>query len=236
MSTNILTHHKCASAWLEGYINEYCGINRFDVFRTRYSDIPPEVPQKIRIVLNASYRTAKNWPEGGIHVIRNPLDIVVSAYYSHRNTHSLNGWPQLSAQRDILRSFDEHDGMMLTLSFLERDDFYQDTVAGPLHALRHWNYDDDRFSVIRMEDAVQDPARVVGSLLLARHSGSHLPDPDRHSFQAVTGRRVGEVNDASHYRSGQPGQWRTALPAAVVAYMRAHYEPFLRRFYPDVLE
>jgi len=204
------------------------------MFITQYSNVSPQLENNVNFLQNASYDFIGDKIDCGIHVIRNPLDIIVSAYHSHKKTHPLDGWPELAAQRAVLCGADEHDGMFLTLAFLERDDF-DSGVVGPLHALRHWNYGDERFVTLRMEDIVRNPTEALGAALQAQSPGGRLPDPERHTFQAVAGRPPGEVDNHSHYRSGKPDQWRTSLPAAVIAYMRAHYEPLLKQFYPDSL-
>lgn len=230
---HILTHHKCASTWLTRYVTEYVNINSLSMSHTHYSAKIPEGRYDCNVITNASYEFISSRVENGIHVIRNPLDIIVSAYFSHKSTHPLDGWPALAMQRKILRSVDQHDGMMLTIAFLERDDFY-DGAIGPLHALRHWNFTDDRFVTLRMEDVVVNPS-VVGRLLQRRDFEKRLPNDDNHTFEAITGREKGNVDNSSHYRSGLPGDWRVLLPAGAIEYVRGHFERLLKAFYPETL-
>jgi hypothetical protein len=134
-----------------------------------------------------------------------------------------------------LGSSDEHDGFFLTLTFLERDDF-DNGVVGPLHALRHWKFDDNRFCHLKMEDLVRNSASELGSVLQSRFVESKLPNADRYMFEAVTGRQVGEIDNSSHYRSGKADQWRESLPDGIRMYIRSHYTSLLERFYPHSLE
>ena len=188
----------------------------------------------IAIINNGSYGFLDNKIEEGIHIIRNPLDIIVSAYFSHKNTHSTAEWPKLRIQRQFLNLVGKQEGFRLTWKFLERPDFY-DGAEGPLYALRRWNFDDDRFVTLRMEDAVLDPNGVFDPLLGPRYPSCRLPDARDHTFEAVSGRKRGVVDDRSHYRSGLPEQWRHELPAAVVEYVRERFEVLLTRFYPNSL-
>lgn len=231
---NVLTHHKCASSWISRYMDDYSRINGFSTFITEGSFVCPKSFCEINIILNSSYGFLRNNIDDGVHIIRNPLDIVVSAYYSHKETHPLDGWPKLSAQRKLLRESNIHDGMFATLAFLEKDDFY-DGAVGPLHGLRHWDYDDTRFPTLRMEDIVLNPNEMLGSILKQNLKGSKIPHPEAHTFLAMTGRQSGQIDNSSHYRSGEPDQWRSALPEAVIAYIRTHYEQLLKRFYPTSL-
>ena len=171
-----------------------------------------------------------------LHIIRNPLDIVQSAYYSHLSTHPLSGWPQLEMQRRILANCSKEDGIFLTLAFLEQHEFYPRT-PGPLHALRHWRFDDPRISTIRMEDLIADVNGVLGNRVLeSLGKNIRLPELEEFTFERVSGgRRVGEVDDTSHYRSGLAGKWRSELPEAAIAYCRQNFSTVLERYYPDAL-
>jgi len=183
----------------------------------------------VRLLANAQYDYVTAHVTRAPHVIRNPLDIVVSAYHSHRNTHPLKEWPELERQRAILKDVSPAEGMMLTLAFLERDDFCRG-VVGPLHALRHWDFTDTRYATLRMEDLVAYPALIAPWLPGSQPATMH------HTFEKHAGRPKGQLDDASHYRSGLPDQWRTALPPAAIAYIRAHFAPLLERHYPQSLK
>jgi hypothetical protein len=187
---------------------------------------------------NVTYGRIKNEIDApSIHIIRNPLDIISSAYNSHRFTHGLDGWPHLQQQRRILMNCNKELGMHLTLAFLERAEFYPET-PGPLHALGEWRFDDTRIRTVRMEDLVTDVTSMLGGALIPTLGGTiKLPDKANFTFERITGgRHIGEVDDMSHYRSGKPGSWREDLPDSIIAYVRAHFYELLSRFYPDSLE
>lgn len=229
----LLTHHKCASTWLGAYVQSYCKLNQLKMFASHYSEPEIDVSSDVVLLMNASYGHIQERVTKAIHVVRNPLNIVVSAYYSHLNTHSLDGWPKLEAQRDILRSVSDQEGMLLTIAFLERQEFY-DGAVGPLYALRHWDFSDERFLTIRMEDLVVGPSQL--SDRLSRNDGALrvIPDPKAFTFEAITGRQVGQVDMTSHYRSGDVMQWQKYLPKAAQAYLRSSFGSLLSRFYPEV--
>lgn len=230
----VATHHKCASVWLHTYLKQYCDLNGMEMFSTPHSFELSSNPPAVNVLLNASSDFVKSKSLKGIHVIRNPLDIIVSAYFSHRNTHPLLGWPELEAQRRVLCSVSEPEGLLLTLSFIERDDFYKG-AEGPLHALRHWDFDDPGFITLRMEDLVADPGGTIGRMLSARYPDRRLPDESLFTFTKFAGRPPGDIDSKSHYRSGQRDQWRTVLPPSAIAYVRAHFRPLLERYYPASL-
>lgn len=53
----------------------------------------------------------------GFHYVRDPRDIVVSGYFSHRNTHSTDGWKDLIPYREKLQSASKEEGLHLELEF-----------------------------------------------------------------------------------------------------------------------
>lgn len=228
----LFTHHKFASTWLTRYVQEYCRLNQRTLFSSHKGRALPNDLVDVSVLTNASYDFIQDRIAGGVHVIRNPMDLVVSAYYSHRQTHSLEGWPELSMQRALLRSLDDEFGMMATIAFLERADFHRD-AAGPLYALRHWNLDDERFRTIRMEDVVQEPDQLGREIQAAL--GGVIPPAEAFSFREFSGRDPGDIDNGSHYRSGVPDRWRRDLPRPAVAYLRANFRPILERFYPESL-
>ncbi len=206
-------------------------------FQTYRGDAVAAREFHVSILTNAVYDVVRDHIEcPAIHIIRNPLDIVVSAYYSHFSTHDVEGWPALGDQRRVLAGCSREQGFFLTLAFLERADFYTGT-PGPLHALRCWNFDDERICTVRMEDIVKDVNYQLGGFLIENLAGPiELPSPGDFTFERITGgRHAGEIDDRSHYRSGRPGEWRRDLPEPVINYIRTHFRPLLERYYRDSL-
>ncbi|ACS87336.1 hypothetical protein Dd703_3578 [Musicola paradisiaca Ech703] len=228
---NILSHHKCATSWLRVYLEEFCSINSIPLSASHLSHIFNDNPNGIDILTNSSYDFIKDKMDDGIHIIRNPLDIIVSAYHSHKKTHSVDGWPELARQREIINEVSEEEGYYLTLAFLERDDFYNGAV-GPLHGLRHWNYDDHRFLTIKMEDLVKNPNGIIESYLKEKLQFNHSVRSEKYTFSSFSGRTIGNIDESSHYRSGKENQYIGTLPAGVIKYIRCHYKTILEKFYP----
>ena len=185
---------------------------------------------------NATYAFAKDNVPSGVHVVRNPFALLSSAYHSHLRTHPIKDWPELVAQRRLLEGAPKDVGVMLTIAFIERADFYAGAV-GPFAALRSWDYSDARFQTMRMEDVVRDATATVGAALHARFGDAlALPDPREFKFERFSNKRPpGQVDALSHYRSGDPDQWRAELPEQALAYVKSQLRDLLERQYPDVL-
>lgn len=236
MSYLFLSHHKCATGWISRYLSALAAENGLSYDQSHLSFTLPT--SQIVFLGNACYDFVRCKGMRGCHIIRNPLSVLSSAYFSHLRTHPLEGWSQLAAQRRILRSVSRSVGFFLTLAFLERADFYTGAV-GPLHGLRTWDYNDRAFLTLRIEDMVQEPSTYFRKTFafLGFDRDLRLPDDNAFLFSALSGgRRVGETDNWSHYRSGDPEGWRRELPPTIIAYLVSHFRPMLERFYPDALE
>jgi len=243
------THHKCASTWLTSIVADICDKNDLRYIavpwgrQCQQSGYTIEMSLKsgnnIVIALNADYFSIKDHISADmqcVHVIRNPLSVVVSAYYSHLRTHPIDEWDALGDQRNVLKEVDKDVGMALTLAFLESSHF-QPQANGPLCDMISWKYDDPRVITLRMEDITSNVAdffRELSRTVVLRNA--LMPDPHRFSFAAITGRQQGVIDFSSHYRCGNRNEWREALPKGVVLYILHHYRDFLLKFYPEAFE
>ena len=233
----ILTHHKCGTTWVGWLVHHVCELNGLTMFRSHLGTATPSAADHISLLSNSQYaQVSGHLGHRNLHIIRNPLSVVLSAYHSHCSTHPTHGWPALDAQRALLQQRDEAEGMLLTLAFLESAGFYPDT-PGPLHAIQAWNYDDERIETMRMEDITRDVESFLGKI--CQHPDYEdlvLPNVSDFLFESFTGRSIGVIDNNSHYRSGSPDAWRAELPPSVVAYVRAHFRPLLQRYYPEALD
>jgi hypothetical protein len=227
------SHHKCASRWAIKYLREVSELNYLDFAQDDKTENVKKSPAHLTFFGNSDYRLAVDQELWGIHFVRNPLNIIVSSYFSHLNTHPDAGWSELTKQRRVLKSASFHEGLYLTLTFLERSDIGPGT-SGPLFALRNWDYGDQRFKTIRVEDFVLQPSQWVKDMLPL--SRPHFPPDWRYAFEVFSGGRPpGVVNDRSHYRSGDPEEWKKHVPLAIVKYVQENFSDLLTCFYPEVL-
>lgn len=194
-------------------------------------------------------------PYRGFHVIRDPRDLLVSAYFSHLYSHPIRsegGWiaefrRRLEAAGDIER------GLLLELEF----------NAPIFAALGDWNYAHPQILETRYETLIANPVtefcRIFNFLGIAtprwgvptllglvidrarrRHTGrpfpprTTLPVPVIHriitanAFQRKAGgRRPGEEDARHHYRKGIPGDWRTYFTPQVTAAFKDRYGDLL---------
>jgi hypothetical protein len=235
---NFFSHHKCATHWLRTYLIRVAQLNGRSFSHTNFGAQLPDTTADIVFFGNATYKFIFEHGLSGCHVIRNPLNLIVSAYYSHLETHpSSSGWPQLVPQRKLLKSVGKEEGMFLTLTFLERSDIDSRWI-GPLLALRQWNYANRRFTTLKMEDMVARPEYFLRPILSClKEDGDVLLPPDTEMlFSSFSGgRKPGEIDNASHYRSGSEDSWKTELPPAIVRYVHSRFRDVLEQFYPETI-
>ena len=90
------------------------------------------------------------------HVIRDPRDIVVSAYFSHLNSHPTNHWPELIEQRKLLKKSSKDEGLLHTMDFI-RHLTTNGVRLDPFRSMLEWDYTRDNILEIRYEILIKDP-------------------------------------------------------------------------------
>jgi len=237
----IFCHHKCASDWLaigicgsladclnlkvshvdsnlmrlkSGHLDYYVGavLNRFEVFVDRNSSCR---------TVDAIARTENGFR--GIHLVRDPRDMLVSAYFSHRNTHTATGWIDLAKHREKLLSMSLEDGLLSEIDF--NASFFRDMLEWELHP---------QVLELRFEEVVVDELRHVLSVcdwLQWDVSRAVIVDiVKRNSFEQRTGRNKGNEDQWSHYRKGIVGNWKNYFTPRVKLTFYARYTDLLMKW------
>ncbi len=140
-------HHKCASTWIEQVCASVCHdlMLRFRIFydaRDFDDDLMGALATEetdFFAYANADFRHVNEIDSVlGFHVVRDPRDIVVSAYFSHLHSHSTSEWPELSAHRERLKAVSKEEGIMLEMDFRagQFDEMMSWPDAAPANVLR----------------------------------------------------------------------------------------------------
>ncbi|MBG0564174.1 sulfotransferase domain-containing protein [Actinoplanes aureus] len=136
-------------------------------------------------------------------VMRDPRDMVVSGYFSTRNSHAPMG--DVLEVRKVLQELPRKEGMLYLIDNL--------AAKGRFKALRSWAVapPSEEVRLFRYEDLVgEHQANEVDQLM--RHCGINIPPAElatllsRYSFSNMNERKA--AGGVSHYRKGQPGDWR----------------------------
>jgi hypothetical protein len=150
-------HHRCASSWIVDIVGAVCRelrLRHVSVHNAREfgHDLGRFVRERRVDVLtytNAEYRYAGQ-VQGlrGFHVVRDPRDVAVSAYFSHLHSHRVDAeWPELAGRRERLGALSVADGLMVEL----------EALAWQFGTMRDWEYGDQRILELRMEDVTAHP-------------------------------------------------------------------------------
>ena len=160
-------HHKCATMWVHSIFMRAAldlGLKTGEVF------LPPDFNEDLRgyvdetrpdflLLGNAHWKdvaTLDLETMRGLHYVRDPRDIVVSAYFSHRNSHTTDAWPELIPYREELRKVSKEEGLFMELEFR----------AEQFEEMRSWcdRPDSARILELRMEDLTADPFRRMSDV------------------------------------------------------------------------
>ena len=159
-------HHKCATGWIDNILMELCfhmGIQFYmahtvDHFKS-YGSLGNLVKEK-EIDFLAYTNADIDFVSGlifhrGFHVVRDPRDILVSAYFSHMHSHSTRNWPALEAHRKQLKSLSFEEGLFCEMAFSKAQ----------FEAMYRWDYEQEKVLEIRMEDLTAYPLDMFMRIL-----------------------------------------------------------------------
>lgn len=261
-------HHKCASMWICSILKQSCSAIGLRFDQAANSRLDYLGLTRTQFIQNNKldffgYTTAH--PDAvnefksaiGLHVIRDPRDISVSAYFSHRYSHPIKGHTTgVAAIRADLEKLNLEDGLLKTIQD-SRQQFEEMAL---------WNYSQENILEIKMESLTQNPYQgfldvftFLGLLneerFIKPSSKSGLLTRLSHKvkntlFQAKSmpqitpicllgivyanrftekshGRIPGEEDPNSHYRKGIAGDWINYFQPAHIAYFKKYYNDVL---------
>jgi len=206
------TVRKTASQWIKALLSDpiiyrYSGLLPYDPRPYQWRFPQPIPPGRIALSLFISRKRfdalAGPQPYRAFFVLRDPRDIVVSSYFSTRNSHTPMG--DVLVVRKVLQDKPVKEGMLYVVGHLaEKGTFRQLrewAIAAPTEAVRLFRYED--LTGEHQHDEVD---------AVLRHCGIDLPPAElaallsRYSFSRMRSDPPGA--ESSHYRKGRPGDWR----------------------------
>lgn len=152
-------HHKCASGWIDNILREFClhmGLKfkivhqpySFDKYGTLGPLVEAEKIQFLAYINTTTVYTPDLKVYKGFHVVRDPRDIVVSAYFSHLKSLNAPTWEELSELRDKLKDLNKEEGLLFELDYLGQQ----------FKEMAEWDYNQPHILELKMEDLSGDPA------------------------------------------------------------------------------
>ncbi len=219
-------HHKAASTWIFNLCRSIC--DQLGLSYEANPDLNQESDPKADFIVfgNASIHHVDHLNDfRGFHVIRDPRDIVISAYFSHKISHPIEGEEWLIEAREILNSIDQEQGLRFSIAWRKE----QFTRMGTWE-FDHENIYESRFEIITTWPEVEFK-KIFEFMGL-------FPDPltpellteilEAHSFELLSGGREKGIEDVeSHYRKGTPGDWKNYLHGTNKEFFKELYGQFL---------
>jgi hypothetical protein len=218
----IFGHHKCATMWLEDIARLACqrlNLNLGVVYDEDQfgRDLPAWLARERADFLvygNADIEFSRSLPPfRGVHVIRDPRDIVVSAYYSHLHSHSTSEWKELVSHRERLQALDKEAGLAEEIRFRGRSFGHMAT----------WDYDQENVLEIRFEDITVSSYETV---LAAFEWMGLVDDREVYTRRARAGFLGRDIIARINARTGgiiPTGRLMNALPAPEVLAIVWHH-------------
>jgi len=160
----LFCHHRCGSTWLSDLLEEVCqhtGHRFARVFDNHMvgGDVAAFVRAEgveVLAYMNADWQEVAALGElRGVHVVRDPRDVLISAYYAHRFSHPIDYWSGLEQHREELEGLPLHEGLLAEVQ-CRRLQFEQ---------MDRWNYAASGVLELRFEDLIEAPAGQLGHAL-----------------------------------------------------------------------
>lgn len=253
-------HHKAATTWILKIINQVSkeiAIKHVHFHSPKMFDFDlgkkiVEIALDFFSFTNAdiNYVTPVIDSIKGFHVVRDPRDIVVSAYFSYLNSHPSTHWPELVAHREKLKGLNKDDGLMFLMENINSIEV--DGVPLSLFdSMMAWDYQLPNVMELRFEELIANPyklfLKIFKFLDILDDSEKALSSSKakirgekkinilkamaiiyRNDFEFIAkGRKPGEENVNHHFRKGLPGDWVNHFNDEHKRYFKEHYNKLL---------
>lgn len=190
----------------------------------------PDPQARLVMSMHGKLNLPRLAPYRGVHVMRDPRDMIVSGYHYHKWTHE--AWVHRPDENGLtyqgkLNAANTYDGL-----FLEIDHFiffYRDTLL-------NWDTEDSDILEVSFEDLMGENRdrvyRGIFSHLGFEGRNLELATDLMRLFEAKSrsGKKTGKIAQKSHLRSGKSGQWRKELEPEHIAYIERELGSVLRKF------
>ena len=200
-------HHKVGTAWFIRVLRKiarYYGLNFQCCLQSelkRNTDIFMEY--------TSSLDTEKLPNYVGSHIIRDPRDVVISAYFYHLWTKE--EWAHIPRKNLNNLSYQEY------LNFLNQEEGLlaemQGTSKEVIEEMYSWDYNNPDFFEFKYEDIIHNEEEVFYKIF--KHYNFHdkaiqnsIIIAEKFNFKNQTKRQIGIIKQNSHLRSGRIGEWQ----------------------------
>ena len=152
-------HHKCATQWVHSILKSVCsdiGLQYRQIHTQKLQVLNQDLGGFVKengldflaYVTAVPQRLNELGDFRGFHVIRDPRDICVSAYFSHLYSHPITEYtPYVAADREELKMLSKDEGLLLVIKG-RRQQF---------ESMYNWDYCQPNVLELKMEHLIQAP-------------------------------------------------------------------------------
>lgn len=226
------THHKAMTTYFNAVLRFFAYAARLKFEKINLEQ--PAADTRLFLSNHSRMELAPLVPYRGIHLMRDPRDMIVSGYHYHKWTNETWAHRPDDQGRSYQQKIQEADTR--TGLFMEIDHF----IFFYREQLENWNLDDPDILEVAYEDLMGEGRDRIYQDIFA-----HLGVPEDQAAIGVdlmrlfeAKRRTGRAKDVSrarhrHIRSGRNEQWREELAPEHLEYIEVQLGPVLRKFgYP----
>jgi hypothetical protein len=234
-------HHKSGTTWIGKIINSICLKTKikyanFHSPKIFSRDLKKTIEQEE--INFFSYTNADvNYIQylenfKGFHVVRDPRDIIVSAYFSHLYSHSTQGWPELVEQRKRLQKASKNEGLLITIDFLKHLKV-EGISLNLFDSMHNWNYSMPNIMEIKFEDLIYNPGQKFWEIfhfleISDNFKAEILEAVQKNDFSTLSGgRKPGQEDLKNHYRNGVPGNWKNHFEKEHIDFFKTNYNELI---------
>ena len=218
------THHKTGTRWMADIfktISRYLNLKYFNG-SSKYLDGSEEV--FFQIVSRFGPALEKNYR--GLHIIRDPRDVIISGANYHDQTAEKSWLFKPSRKfggksyQEMIRSYPNYFDKLL----FEMDNIGKGTITD----MRNWNYLDNNFVNVKYEDLIKDSDLEEFSKIFQFLGLGGIALPlclDIAWAGSIFSGRV--KKSGGHIRSGKPQQWRSVFSRSLANQFLSRYGDIL---------
>jgi hypothetical protein len=216
-------HHKSGTVWLKSIFKAVCNEYSLRFFEGKQADAPQQYDVFFQDHSRFEFDRFES-PVRGLHMIRDPRDIILSGCFYHQKAHEQ--W--LHKPREQLRGLTYHQAINRAETLEDKIAFEMEHVGRrTIEEIVGWDYTRSFFWELKYEDLIRDTDLMLFHRAFAflGFPGSALP-----GVLAIAYRKSlfsNQLKASGHIRSGEVGQWKQY-------FTRQHKERFLELF-GDVL-
>lgn len=197
------THHKAGTVWLGNVFRRIC--EQYGL--TFYEGMAEKLPQEFDVFFRGDSQLQAGQirtPFKGVHMIRDPRDIIVSGCFYHQKAREK--WLHIKQDRYGGLTYQEKIKSYQSLD----DQILFEMENGGYHCIQEilaWNYDDPAFYEVKYEDLILDEQLILFHNLFAflGFPGKAIPRVLKIAFNYSL--FSGTLKNELHIRSGKTRQW-----------------------------